>query len=142
MGSLSPLATNTGLSIAVTRSSREWFGCPQAQTASCRASRVCQSVGSSRPTVRAPNIRPRTCCTAERLASEPVKDAQVLLTRSFRLAQGADDVRGPAVHCAGALGSRRGEHHLAHGGGANERDLLSHEAADREPEEIDFSDPH
>ena len=28
MGSLSPLATNTGFWIAETRSSSEWFGCP------------------------------------------------------------------------------------------------------------------
>src|SRR4051812_24122612 len=73
MGSLSPLATKTGLSIAVTRSSREWFGCPQAHTASYCASRACQSVSGSRSTVRAPNIRPRTSCPAARLPCEPVK---------------------------------------------------------------------
>jgi hypothetical protein len=49
MGSLSPPATNTGLSIAESRSSREWFGCPQAHTASYstvidRVIRECRAV--------------------------------------------------------------------------------------------------
>src|SRR4051794_4454582 len=59
--------------MAETRSRREWFGCPHAQTASYCASRVCQLVAASRSTVRAPNTRLATCWPAARPGSEPVK---------------------------------------------------------------------
>jgi hypothetical protein len=55
------------------RDRSEWFGCPQAQTASYCASRVCQLVGASRSIVRAPKIRLRSAWPAARLASEAVK---------------------------------------------------------------------
>src|SRR6266702_3078294 len=66
MGSLSPLATKTGRSIAATRWSSEWLGMPHAQTASYCAWRVCHVVGSSRSVVLAPKMRPAACWPASR----------------------------------------------------------------------------
>src|SRR5207244_10968230 len=72
-GSLSPLATNTGSSIAATRWSSEWLGMPQAHTASYCAWRVCHAVGSSRSLVLPPKMRPAACWPASRLVSVGAK---------------------------------------------------------------------
>ena len=69
MGSLSPLAMKTGNSSAATRSSAEWSGMPQVQTASYCASRVAQLVIASRSSVRA-YIRPRASFPACWLAAD------------------------------------------------------------------------
>src|SRR2546430_12345133 len=49
-GSLSPLATKTGRSIAATRWRSEWLGMPHVQTASYCAWRVCHVVRSEEHT--------------------------------------------------------------------------------------------
>ena len=86
IGSLSPLATNTGSSIAATRWSSEWLGMPQAHTASYCAWRVCHVVGSSRLVVL-----PRRC--ARRPAGPPRDSCP--WGRRRRRGIPADSVSGP-----------------------------------------------
>lgn len=49
---------------------------------------------------------------------------------------------GPAVHAARALGRRRGEDEATHERGPDQGHLLRHEAADREPQQVDHGEPH
>ena len=128
--------------MAATRSSSEWLGIPHAQTASYCAWRVCQVVGSSRSVVL-PKIRPAACWPALRLVLRGgEEDAEVFLRRRLRLADRADDLRRPAMHPRRALGCRGREHDAPQEVGADERDLLGDEAAEREAEQIDALELH
>src|SRR4051812_15731943 len=121
MGSLSPLATKTGRSIAASRWSSEWLGMPQAQAASYCAWRVCQVVGSSRSVVLAPKMRPAACWPPSRLVSVGAK-------KTDRYPSGvtsgtptrSDDLWRPAVHPGCALWRGRGEHDAPEQVGADE----------------------
>src|SRR6516164_5375649 len=109
MGSLSPLAMNTGCSMAATRCSAELSGMPQVHTASYCASRVAQLVAVSRSWVRA-YWRRRLSRPASLLVADGAKNTPMY---SSALVCGVPT----APITSGALRRRGGQDHPADDGG-------------------------
>jgi hypothetical protein len=70
------------------------------------------------------------------------EDVDVALRVGLGLADRADHCWRPAVHPGRALRGRGGEHEAPRQVGADERDLLCDEAADREPEQVHLLEAH
>ena len=110
---------------------------PHAHTASYCAWRVCHVVGSSRSVVLpedAPGGLLARLATRVRGGEE---DGEVSLGARLRLTDRGDHLRRPAVHPRRTLRCRGREHDASQQVGADERDLLRDEAAEREAEQID-----
>src|SRR5690349_15901637 len=121
------------MSRALSRWSLAWSGMPQVHTASYCAWRVAQFVGVSRSWVRA-YMRCMACWPAGRGRGE--EDAEIFPGAGLRGADGADDLRCPAVHAGRALRRRGGQDEPPDEGGPHQRDLLGDEAADGEAQQI------
>ena len=106
IGSLSPLAMNTGILIAPSLSKSAWFGVPHSHTASYCARRVCHVVGSSRFVCSGGNPFERLLAGGAAGCRPGIEDGEhtfwVGLVTSHRI----DYLRRPAVHPCRAL--RRG----------------------------------
>src|ERR1017187_10417560 len=97
--------------MALSRSSAEWSGMPQAHTASYCASRVAQLVISSRSSVLGPRVHAAECLFPGLLAGlgGGEEHAEIFLRAGLRGANRADHGGRPAVHAGRALRSRRRE---------------------------------